>query len=206
MTVIEDLPRDLFAKAADVIDEVGWTQGAMKDAKGRVCLTGAIRECAPVPGDWAIVREVANHRNHGETWNDNGSRRKAQVTKWLRETEPITDEELEVVFGPQWEHVVALVRKTATLTPTEWTRYYQARTGTPGWYDAWRAVGDYSGPGDAALRALWAVGGGGDGAGVAAALARRHEIGTAFTQKQYDTLVRPWVSLFGPVHPDDVAA
>jgi hypothetical protein len=112
-----DLDRNPWPKAADKIDELGWIQRDMKNDKG-VCLTGAIRECALVPGDWAIIREVANH---------------------------------------------------------------------------------------AALRALGAVVVYGHG-DVAGALARRHEIGKGITQADYDLMVKPWVDLFGPMHPEDVTA
>ncbi|MCC6232831.1 MAG: hypothetical protein IT580_09325, partial [Verrucomicrobiales bacterium] len=40
-------------------------------------------------------------------------------TEWLRSAEPITDNVLAEVFGPQWREIVALVRRAAVLTPEE---------------------------------------------------------------------------------------
>lgn len=202
-----ELDRNPWAKAADLIEERGWIKGTEVNERGEVCIEGAVRLCAPQPGDGAIYREVVAYRQHGASWNDADERTADEVLAWLRtQAWEITDDELEAVFGPDWEHVVALVRRAASLTDAERQTYYDAVTsvwGTSEWSRAWRAVIVLVGPGGAALRALGAV-----GVGAGAALARRHEIGVpgGIRQEDYDVLVKPWVSLFGPVHPADAVA
>lgn len=46
----------------------------------------------------------------------NRGRTKGEVVGWLRTAAPIGDDELAVVFGPQWDAVVALVRRAAVMT------------------------------------------------------------------------------------------
>jgi hypothetical protein len=186
-----------WARAAGVIRERGWIKGGLENSDG-VCLTGALQYCQPVPGDWLIARAVARHRGHGENWNDETGRTRSQVLAWLEAAEPITDAELGAVFGPQWEAVVALVRRAAILTPDEGEALRAARDAArdAGRVAAWVAARD------AAWDAAWnaardaALDAAGDAAG---ALVVRDVL----APEHYATLTRPWVSVIGPVHPDD---
>lgn len=206
-TATIELERRPWPLAADVIKDVGWVQGAMETQAG-VCLTGAIKRCSPQPGDWVIYREVARHREHAEDWNDANDRTRGEVLRYLRRAAPITDDELLTVFGPQWEAVVALVRRAAVLTPSERSRFWKAvdkAWGKAAYQHARRAVVVYVGPGVAARRALRAFVDDAGYADVGAALARRHEIGQpgGIRQEDYDALCRPAWSQGWTVHPDD---
>ncbi len=208
MTTIE-LDRYPFPLAADMIVERGWATGVEEADDGSVCIEGAVRLCAPVPGDGAIYREVVIHRGRGATFNDADGTTEDDVLHWLRiEAAPITDDELADVFGPQWPEIVAIVR-TAASADAEVLQAYRTAC-----WDLWREPGSAyqaayqavlvdGGPGDAALRALGAFVGYGYCARAAAALARRPEIGDGITQEQYDALTQPWRDHFGPAHPDD---
>lgn len=48
---------DLLPNAADIIKDKGWIQGAEETPEG-VCLTGAVKLCAPQPGDFHIAQQV----------------------------------------------------------------------------------------------------------------------------------------------------
>lgn len=150
-------------------------------------------------GDWAIAREVARSQGNDldRTW------RKARTEKWLADQGAFGHEVMASVFGPEWIHVVALVRRAAALTPQERQDYYDAwladyNAHSTEYDDAWRAVFVVGGPGDAARRALWAFADGFN-ALVGAALARRDEV----DRKHYDVRTRVWRRVFGPIHPDD---
>ena len=211
-----DLDRNPWPRAADYIDEHGWTKGAEVTPDGKVCIQGAVRLCSPVPGDGAIHRAILIERGKGANLNDASETTVDDVRRYLRvEAGIITDEELELTFGPDWRHVVAMVRHVATWDQArleDWWRlidkvWVDDASGYRAAY--YRAVDGVSGPGIAARRALVAVVAVVGVALVAAALARRHEIGTPGgpTQEDYDTVGRPWVEFTGqPVHPDDAPA
>ena len=112
---MSDTLRTLPALAAGYITEHGWTQGTEEDSSGRVCLTGALRLCSPVPGDSYIAREVFRRRGRAAGWNDEPGRTAGEVVAYLAATE-ITDEELAETFGPQWREIVALVRAVSGAT------------------------------------------------------------------------------------------
>ena len=118
MTTIDLTPR--LRAAADYIREHGWTTGTEKNDAGQVCLTGAIRYCAPQNGDEYLIREVLRKRDRAENWNDSEAT-KAQVIKYLATAE-VTDADLADTFGPQWEQIVALVRSMFSVTPRQWDR------------------------------------------------------------------------------------
>jgi len=102
-----------------VLDEHGWTQGAYGTGDGPVCLHGAIRLCAPEPGDAYLIEQVANRHGWGTDWNDADGRTEAEVRARLAVGIDVTDTDLTDTFGPEWRMVVALVRKAATLTDAE---------------------------------------------------------------------------------------
>lgn len=110
-TIIDTTP------AAEYIETHGWTQGAMK-RDGAVCLTGALRECDLKPGDWLIARAVYRAQEHAEGWNDDLGRTKHEVIDYLR-SHPVTDDNLEEVFGPNWKSFVRLVRRVAVSSGEE---------------------------------------------------------------------------------------
>jgi hypothetical protein len=111
--------------AATYMDEHGWTQGTEKNNAGQVCLTGAIRFCAPQNGDEYLIRAVLRHRNQAETWNDQNGRTDSEVLDILRTAE-ITDADLAEVFGPNWSDVVVLIRQCASLTADQVSRVSSA--------------------------------------------------------------------------------
>ena len=152
--------------------------------------------------DWSLLCGLAAHRGVIDSpwdWDQD------DAEGWAHG--PITHTEMAATFGPDWIHVVALVRKAAGLTPEQRSAYYQRwsriyNEDTAAWSAAWRAVVVGSGPGGAALRALLAVGVVGN-AVVAAALARRSELTSDTEREAYDLLSRAWREEFGSIHPDD---
>ncbi len=199
-----------------------WTQGAMRDGD-RMCLVGGLETCGLAPGEWLIARAVARRRGHGEQWNDEPSRTEEEVVGWLRTAQPITPGELADVFGPQWEHVCALVLRASRLNAVEGRELdaagaaagvaardaaraaARAAAGVVAWdaaRDAARAAARAV-AWDAARAAAWDAAW--DAAGAAArALVVRDLIGQhGFTQDHYDILARPWRAAIGPLHPDD---
>ena len=152
------------------------------------CLHGAIRYCQPVPGDAYLIEQVGAKYGFGTSDNDHQG-------SWaeVRGLVPadITDDMLEATFGPQWEAIVALVRRAAVITPDEANRLHAAEDA------AWDAARDAARA--AARDAAWYAAG-----DAAWALVVRDLIGQhGFTQEHYDTLTRPWATVIGPVHPDD---
>lgn len=200
-----------------------WLQGRWDEGVS-MCLHGAIRRCQPVPGDAYLIERVAKRQGWGTDWNDDDDTTWEQVRERLVHVE-ISDADLADTFGPQWEHVVALVRRAAVLTDGEARRLISA--GDAARYAAWvaarHAARDASGAasgaaaqaaawdaarhaaGAAAWDAAWAAAR--DAAWAAAcALAVRDLIGQyGFTQEHYDRLTGPWATVIGPVHPDDEA-
>lgn len=218
MTTIDTL-RTLPALAAGYITEHGWTQGTEEDSSGRVCLTGALRLCSPVPGDSYIAREVLRRRGRAEGWNDEYGRTAGEVVAYLAATE-ITDEELAGTFGPQWREIVALVRAVSGATQQQIVDLAAARAAArdAARAAAWDAAGDAAGAAAwdaaraaawaaardavwaAAREAIWAVA----GAAAARALTTRDLISTTgYTQAHYDLLTGPWRQVMGPLHADD---
>lgn len=188
-----------------------WIQGEMRDGDA-VCAHGAVQTCKELkPGDVDIIRAVMRRYGLTEGWNDADGRTKDEVLDKLRSIE-ITDAALEFAFGPQWEAIVALVRRAAVLTLDEACEFHAtrgaawdgARNAARGverlyewdaaWLAAWHAARVASG--DAARPAAQDA---------AAALAVRDLISAdGFTQEHYDILTRPWATVIGKVHPDDV--
>ena len=200
MSRIDLTPR--LRLAADYIDKHGWIQGQERDDQGHVCLTGAIRRCAPQNGDGEIIRAVMRMKGVGEEWNDDEPRTESEVLEVLRSTE-ITDTDLEVTFGPQWVEIVALVRRDATLTDAV---YAVLTAACGGWFSpAWdsschhAAMAGLSGAWDAVVNGTrYAT------RDAAQGLVVRHLIAPdGFTQGHYNTLTKPWAAIIGKVHPDD---
>jgi len=199
---------------ADLLELLGengehWMQGEWGDDTA-MCLHGAIRRCQPQPGDAFLIEQVAARQGWGTGWNDAHDTDWNMIRQRLAHVE-VTDADLADTFGPQWEHVVALVRRAAVLTADEVQQLVAACVAA---WDAarvaarlaaqnaaWDAAQDAAW--DAARNAAW------DAARVAAqdaarALVVRDLIGQhGFTQEHYDLLTDPWVSVVGSVHPDD---
>lgn len=124
-----------------------------------------------------------------------------------------------MVFGPQGEHVVALIERAAGLTRDEAKQLAAARDATwPVARDTAKATAKYAARDaarnaarDAATRgAAWGADwGAGWGTArkaareAAMALVVRDLIGSGFTQAHYDLLTGPWRKVIGKVHPDD---
>ena len=193
-----------------VLDRLGhgnlWTRGwgTPDDSTQPTCLHGAIRFCAPVPGDAQLIEQVGARFGFGTFANDQAADF-AAVESLIRAHADISDDMLADTFGPQWQPIVVLVRRAAILTSAEAKALDAARTAAldaalDAARDAARAATR------AATRAAW------DAARAAArdaaldaarALVARDQVGDTFTQAHYDTLTRPWATVIGPVHPDD---
>lgn len=198
--------------AQEALDTHGWTRGTLKDGEGAYCLHGAVMYCAPVNGDAQIVSQVLNHRGFTYAWNDTDAADAAEVRAAL--DRDITDEELAEVFGPQWEHIVALVRRASELTEDEVKALRDAWAAAPGvaWLTAWDTAQEaVQATWSAAQADVWATT---ENAAPGAAwfvtraayqaVAARDLIGQhGFTQEHYDALTGPWRKAVGPVHPDD---
>ncbi len=200
-----------------VLDRLGhgnlWTRGwgTPDDSTQPTCLHGAIRFCAPVPGDAQLIEQVGARFGFGTFANDQAADF-AAVESLIRAHADISDDMLADTFGPQWQPIVVLVRRAAILTSAEAKALDAARTAAraaardaalDAARDAARAATR------AATRAAWAAW---DAARAAArdaaldaarALVVRDQVGDTFTQAHYDTLTRPWATVIGPVHPDD---
>lgn len=200
-----------------------WLKGSWGDGDS-MCLHGAIRRCSPVPGDAFLIEKVANRKGWGTRWNDDKATTWPQVRERLGHVE-VTDTDLAETFGPQWEHVVALVRRIVVLTDDEARRLAAARNaaahsaaGNAAW-NAANAAARNTAARAAAREAAWAAAqaaawdaaahyaaGNAAARDAAWALTLRDLVGQhGFTQQHYDVLTGPWASVIGPVHPDDEA-
>ena len=168
MTTIIHIDPDL---PLHVLDKHGWTKGKFESGDGKVCAHGAIRLCAPVPGDAYLIEQVEGHLGrHSTGWNDNDSTTEADVRAWFAQGIDITDADLEATFGHQWRAAVSLVRRAAVLTPDEAERLYAA--------------------GDAAGYAAW----------VAALAIVTYDLATPdgpYTIEHRDLLLAPWIEVCG---------
>jgi hypothetical protein len=185
-----------------VLDERGWTKGAYGDDSpdAPVCLHGAVRLCAPVPGDAQIIEQVARRLwDRGTSWNDRTERTEADVREFLSAGLDVTDEDLLITFGPQWSAVVEIVRTAVSATPGQIKAlrtaydYAAAYAATAATYAAAATAATYAA---AATAATYAAA---DAAYAARACAVWHlatEDGP-FTFAHRETLIAPWRSVFG---------
>jgi hypothetical protein len=233
--VANDKKQDMTIRIpeADLLNLLGqngehWLQGSWKRAN-KLCLHGAIRRCSPQPGDAFLIEQVAERQGWGTNWNDDESTEWLQVRERLAHVE-VTDVDLADTFGPQWEQVVALVRRAAVLTADEvtdldapWDAGWDAARDAAwdaaraaaraaardaardaAWAAAWAAAWTASGAAAAARAAAWTASG---AAAAARALVIRDLIGQhGVTQDHYDLMTGPWRKVIGPVHPDDKEA
>ena len=107
-----------------VLDRLGhgnlWTRGwgTPDDSTQPTCLHGAIRFCAPVPGDAQLIERVGARFGFGTFANDQAADF-AAVESLIRAHADISDDMLADTFGPQWQPIVVLVRRAAILTSAE---------------------------------------------------------------------------------------
>ena len=107
-----------------VLDRLGhgnlWTRGwgTPDDSTQPTCLHGAIRFCAPVPGDAQLIEQVGARFGFGTFANDQAADF-AAVESLIRAHADISDDMLADTFGPQWQPIVVLVRRAAILTSAE---------------------------------------------------------------------------------------
>jgi hypothetical protein len=219
MTTIRINPEPLL----DLLGDNGehWLQGGWGN-DDRMCLHGAIRRCQPVPGDAYLIEQVAARKGWGTSWNDDTGTHWDDVKALILAGVEVTDADLDDTFGPQWEQIVALVRRAAVLTDDEalrlvaaWNAAWDASGAAraAAWDAAWDAARDaaWAAARDAAWAAAWAAAwdAARDAAWAAAwaaagALAVRDLIGQhGFTQAHYDLLTEPWRTVIGPIHPED---
>jgi hypothetical protein len=112
--------------AADLMEKSPWVQHIEYESDtGAVCLTGAVRRCAPRTGDEYLIEAVLRLRDRAESWNDqlDPDCGKKQVVDYLSRAE-ITDDDIEGTFGPRWQHVVALVRQAASMTGPQYMKIH----------------------------------------------------------------------------------
>ncbi len=192
----------------------GW--GDFMSPESATCLHGAIRYCQPVKGDAYLIEQVGARYGFGTGDNDNADTWDSLKAKVIPD---ITDDMLADTFGPQWEPIVALVRRAATLTPNEANQLDDARgaawdaawdaardaAGSAAWDAAWDAAGSaawdaaWDAARDATSGVAWDV-----AMGAARGLVVRDLIGQhGFSQAHYDLLTQPWATVIGKVHPDD---
>lgn len=202
MTTIITIPADKVLERLDNgrLWMHGW--GTPDDPTKPTCLYGAIRYCQPIPGDAHLIEQVGAHFGFGTKAND-AAETFATVKDMLLSHTQITDDMLETTFGPQWEPIVALVRRAAVLTADEALQLdaaWDAAWGTA-WYAAWDAV--WGAARGAAREAAWGTAWYA-ARGAVQGLVVRDLIGShGFTQSNYDLLTGPWAKVIGPVHPDD---
>jgi len=226
MTHTIDL-RPRLRLAAQALIEKGWTTGTERDeTTGMMCLTGAVKYCAPQTGDEYIIREVLRRRDRAEEWNDFIASGAEEVIGYLA-TADITDADLVDTFGPQALEIVAQVRRMYELTMAQWDRL--AASWAASWDAAWAASWDAAWAASVAASRAASVAASRTAsveasvdasrdASVAAsrtasvevsrdaslALNSRDLIGQhGFTQEHYDLLSGPWRTTIGRLHPDD---
>ena len=202
-----------------------WTQGTWYD-DGMLCMHEGIKRCEDLkPGDFHLIEAVADRHGWGTTFNDRQSTTWHDVRDMLGRHPEITETELDATFGPNWEPIVALVRRAATLTPDETKQLDAARyaardkagaaawdaarhaarsaardkawnkAGDAAWYAARYAARDKAG--HAAWYAAWYAAGAAAGA-AAWALVVADLVGEhGFTQDHFDTLTAPWFQVCG---------
>lgn len=211
MSTIAACLTDFGRAAAVYIDVHGWTQGQMDDGTGCVCLTGALKHCCPVPGDFELVREVHRQRDRGERWNDAEDRTAEEVRTYLA-TEPITDADLEGTFGPRWRVIVTVVRTLASATPEQHERLCAAvaeQTGSGANTEAaeaiWRAAMEtrrvlvWDAVWTASRCLIW------EAARPVVAFMVADLVGqSGLTNEHFETLTQPYVAVFG--QPEAVAS
>ena len=168
---IPDLHAEMQAVIAN-LEAREWIQWIEVD-DGKVCAHGAVKTCEALrPGDEQIIRAVMRRRGVTEAWNDEGGRTKGEVLTRMRQIE-VTDDDLEVTFGPTWRLVVAVIRRAAALTPDEAQQLSAARDAAS----------------DAAMGAAWDAA----TAAVVADLVGQYGL----TQNHIDTLMKPWTDTLG---------
>ena len=128
----------------DILDEKGWIQKAYTGEDG-VCLHGAIRLCAPQPGDAAIIEEIARREDWGTAWNDRYNTTEEMVRARIANGVHISDEDLEDTFGSQWEGIVRVVRAVASWGSRSMENLEESWQGwwaESRWDEVWREVQD----------------------------------------------------------------
>ena len=198
-----NLTEEMQAVVAN-LREREWIQGEMRNGDA-VCAHGAVQTCQGLrPGDEHIIRAVMRTKGVTEGWNDESGRTKEQVVARMAFIE-VSDVDLEETFGPAWRMVIAVIRRSAILTPTEaedlaaargaaWAAAWGAARGAArdaardaAWAAAWGAARDAARDAawDAARDAAW-------GASVSDLVGQR-----GLTQDHLDTLMGPWVRVLG---------
>mgnify|MGYP001053436652 CR=1 FL=1 len=179
MSEISEALTNRVRTAHGYMQEKDWAQGTEQAHSGAVCVTGAVRLCAPQNGDEHLIRAVMRHMGRAEEWNDAKGRKKTEVLNFLSTFE-ITDADLKATFGPHWEAVVTLVRQTAALTLEQAETIAAARRVALG--AARFAARDAAR--DAAWDAVWDA-------------AFATVVQDLIDPEHYRTLMAPWWSVFG---------
>ena len=194
-----NLTEEMQAVVAN-LREREWIQGEMRNGDA-VCAHGAVQTCQGLrPGDEHIIRAVMRTKGVTEEWNDKSGRTKDEVLARMAFIE-VSDVDLEETFGPAWRMVIAVIRRSAILTPTEVTDLAAAWSAARGaawdaayaaaWSAAWSAArgAAWDAAWDAAWSAAWSAA---RGAVVSDLVGQR-----GLTQDHLDTLMGPWVRVLG---------
>lgn len=213
---------ELMRSASDFTADVGWTRREYKDeATGARCIAGLVLDC-PIttwqPGDNHIVYSMLYHDGFGWPWNDQLSMQEGEtaVRKLLWEM-VIDDAALCTLFGPQWQEIIALVRRAALLTdepvskmPGQNYRFTASARATQA-YAVWLGTDEehFSLPaGDTLLRMRVHSESDSANPGIAAAaeaavgIATRHLVGTAgYAEKDHRYLMSRWEKMLKS-HPE----
>ena len=212
--IIHQDPEPIFAILGR--DGERWTKGwgdYSADEPTGTCLHGALRRCCPVRGDAYLIEQVGARLGFGVAFNDADGW--DPVCDRIAQGFDITDEMLEITFGPQWRAIARIVRQAASATPKQMRRLAAAwaaarapaandaaraaalaAANAAAWAAAWAAANDAA----RAAAANDAVRDAANDAAMAAARAAciydligQHD----FTRRHYDTLIGPWLSVFG---------
>ena len=112
-----------------------WVKGEWSDERGH-CLHQGVRMCQPVLGDAYLIEQVADRQGWGVDWNDDETTTFDHVKQKLVQHREILPHELEETFGPQWAHIMALVRRASVATEVElgimWGVYCSVTTSADG--------------------------------------------------------------------------
>jgi hypothetical protein len=97
-----DFDRSIYGKAAGVLREDGWTQGALRDGRGR-CLIGALAKATRDCGEaiWELASQLPFRSI--ATWNDMPERTVEDVFTLLKFAEAGELEAWKALYGPEAE-------------------------------------------------------------------------------------------------------
>lgn len=149
---------ELTPQAAYLIEEHGWVQDQMMGEEGELCIVSACHGAAHsinTPGLSHVLREVLDELGHAEEWNDMPGQSDTAVIGYLS-TLKITEEALELTFGPQWGLVCHLAEFFAKMSYEEMSEWASTQNDIPN-YALLQHLDDQEEPDRREIRARGAV-------------------------------------------------